>query len=134
MTTITATPAPRHTSAMDSKQTYLSPDLAHRLAAIDIGSNSLRLIVAEGLRDGSYRVLDEEKETTRLAGKLASTGRLDPEAVERAVTALGRMKRIAEGYQVREVRCIATCAVREAKDGDEFCRRVKNDVGLDVEV
>lgn len=135
MTTITAaSPAPRPTSAMDSKQTYLSPDLAHRLAAIDIGSNSLRLIVAEGLRDGSYRVLDEEKETTRLAGKLASTGRLDPEAVEKAVTALGRMKRIAEGYQVRELRCIATCAVREAKDGDEFCRRVKTELGLDVEV
>lgn len=134
MTTITATPAAPRTSPMDSKQTYLSPDLAHRLAAIDIGSNSLRLIVAEGLRDGSYRVLDEEKETTRLAGKLASSGRLDPEAVEKAVTALGRMKRIAEGYQVRELRCIATCAVREAKDGDEFCRRVKNDLGLDVEV
>jgi exopolyphosphatase/guanosine-5'-triphosphate,3'-diphosphate pyrophosphatase len=116
------------------KQPYLLPDVAHRLAAIDIGSNSIRLIVAEGVRDGGYRVLDEEKETTRLAGKLASTGRLDPEAVERAVTALGRMKRIAEGFQVRELRCIATCAVREAKDGDEFCRRVKSDVGLDIEV
>lgn len=129
-----ATEKTTHDAEMDAKQYYLSPDLTHRLAAIDIGSNSLRLIVAEGLRDGNYRVLDEEKETTRLAGKLSSTGRLDPEAVDRAVAALGRMKRIAEGYQVRELRCIATCAVREAKDGDEFCLRVKNEVGLDVEV
>jgi exopolyphosphatase/guanosine-5'-triphosphate,3'-diphosphate pyrophosphatase len=132
-TTTAPQPVPKSAST-DVKQHYLSPDLVHRLAAIDVGSNSIRLIVAEGLRDGGYRVLDEEKETTRLAGKLSSTGRLDSDAVERAVAALGRMKRIAEGYQVRELRCIATCAVREAKDGDEFCRRVKNDVGLDVEV
>lgn len=134
MTTTAPTPASRRTAEMDLKQSLLSPDLAHRLAAIDIGSNSLRLIVAEAMREGNYRVLDEEKETTRLAGKLSSTGRLDPEAVEKAMAALGRMKRIAEGYQVNELRCIATCAVREAKDGDEFCRRVKQEVGLDVEV
>ena len=136
MTTTLASPppTPNSTDTMDLKQSYLSPDLSHRLAAIDIGSNSLRLIVAESMRDGAYRVLDEEKETTRLAGKLSSTGRLDPEAVEKAMAALSRMKRIAEGYQVRDLRCIATCAVREAKDGDEFCLRVKNEVGLDIEV
>ncbi|MBL9083774.1 MAG: Ppx/GppA family phosphatase, partial [Planctomycetales bacterium] len=115
-------------------QQFLSPELSHRLAAIDIGSNSLRLIVAEALRDGQYRVLDEEKETTRLAGKLSSTRRLDPEAVERAMTALMRMKQIAEGYQVNELKCIATCAVREADDGEEFRRRCKQEIGLDVEV
>ena len=100
------------TPASEPQQYVLSPELSHRLAAIDIGSNSLRLIVAEALRDGHYRVLDEEKETTRLAGKLSSTGKLDPEAVERALTALKRMKQIADGYQVNELRCIATCAVR----------------------
>jgi exopolyphosphatase/guanosine-5'-triphosphate,3'-diphosphate pyrophosphatase len=134
MSTTTPSPASRRTAEMDLKQSYLSPDLSHRLAAIDIGSNSLRLIVAEAMREGNYRVLDEEKETTRLAGKLSSTGRLDPEAVEKALAALSRMKRIAEGFQVNELRCIATCAVREAKDGEEFCRRVKQEVGLDVEV
>src|SRR5687767_2591271 len=108
------------TPAKDAQQTYLSTDLTPRLAAIDIGSNSLRLIVAEALRSGDYRVLDEEKETTRLAGKLSSTGKLDPEAVERALSALRRMKQIAEGYQIRELRVIATCAVREAEDGDAF--------------
>ncbi len=122
------------TPASEPQQYVLSPDLSHRLAAIDIGSNSLRLIVAEALRDGLYRVLDEEKETTRLAGKLSSTGKLDPEAVDRALTALKRMKQIADGYQVNELRCIATCAVREADDGEEFRRRVKQEIGLDVEI
>lgn len=122
------------TRSPEQQQTLLSPDLSHRLAAIDIGSNSIRLIVAEALRDGNYRVIDEEKETTRLAGKLSSTGRLEPEAVERAITALARMKRIAEGSQVNELRVIATCAVREAEDGEEFRRRVQSEVGLDIEV
>lgn len=118
----------------EQQQTLLSPDLSHRLAAIDIGSNSIRLIVAEALRDGNYRVIDEEKDAARLGGKLSSTSRLDPEAVERAMTALTRMKRIAEGSQVNELRVIATCAVREAEDGEEFRKRVKTEVGLDVEV
>jgi exopolyphosphatase/guanosine-5'-triphosphate,3'-diphosphate pyrophosphatase len=118
----------------DAQQTYLSTDLAPRLAAIDIGSNSLRLIVAEVTRSGEYRVLDEEKETTRLAGKLSSTGKLDPEALERALSALRRMKQIAEGYQIRELRVIATCAVREAEDGETLVRRAKDEIGLDVEV
>lgn len=121
-------------TTMEEKQFYLSPELAPRLGAIDIGSNSIRLMIAEPHRDGSYRVLDEEKETTRLAAHLNSTGRLPPAAVATSLDALRRMKRIAEGFQVRELKVIATCAVREAADGEEFVRRVREEVGLDVEV
>lgn len=120
--------------AMEDRQFFLSPDLAHRLAAVDIGTNSIRLIIAEALRGGNYRVLDEEKETTRLGRQLNSTGRLDAQAVEQSLQALRGMKQIAQGYQVRELRVIATCAVREASDGPDFCRRVKEEIGLDVEV
>jgi exopolyphosphatase / guanosine-5'-triphosphate,3'-diphosphate pyrophosphatase len=119
---------------MDDKQIYLSTDLAHRLAAIDVGSNSVRLVVAEPLRGGNYRILDEEREATRLGRSLNSTGKLDPEAIELTLAALRRFKQIAAGYQVDELRTIATCAVREAVNGDEFCRRVKEEVGIDVEV
>lgn len=119
---------------MDDKQILLSPDLAYRLAAIDIGTNSIRLIIAEPLRDGTYRVLDEEKETTRLGKNMAATKRLDPAAVEASLAALRRMKQIATGFQARELRVIGTCAVREAKDGPEFCRRAKDEIGLEVEV
>ncbi len=119
---------------MDDKQIFLSPDLAYRLAAIDIGTNSIRLLIVEPLRDGTYRILDEEKETTRLGRNLAKTRRLDPAAVEASLDALRRMKQIAAGFQARDIRVIATCAVREAKDGDDFCRRAKEAIGLDVEV
>lgn len=119
---------------MDAKQIYFSDDIAHRLAAIDIGSNSVRLMVAEPLRGGSYRILDEEREPTRLGRMLNSTGRLDSESVEQTLAALRRFKQIAAGFQVDELRTIATCAVREAANGGEFCRRAKEEVGIDVEV
>ncbi len=117
-----------------AQQTLLSPDLAHRLAAIDIGSNSMRLLVAEPLRDGTYRILDEERESTRLGRSLNSTGQLTPEAIEHTLTALRNFKKIAEGFQVAELRTIATCAVREATNGPEFCRRAKEEVGIEIEV
>ena len=108
--------------------------MAGRLAAIDIGTNSIRLIVAEPLRGGNYRILDEEKESTRLGVSLSKTGRLDPLAIEKSLAALRRMKQIAEGFQVTQLRTIATCAVREATNGDEFCRRAHEELGIDIEV
>lgn len=119
---------------MDEKQFFLSPDLAHRLAAIDIGTNSIRLIVAEPLRGGNYRILDEEKESTRLGEGLSVTGRLSAKNIEKSLAALRRMKQIAEGFQTSELRTIATCAVREAENGDEFRRRAREEVGLEIEV
>ncbi len=118
---------------MDEKQILFSPDLAHRLGAIDIGSNSVRLMIAEPQRGGNYRILDEERESTRLGHSLDS-GTLDPEAVELTLAALRRFKQIAAGFQVDELRTIATCAVREASDGKEFCRRAKDEADVDVEV
>jgi exopolyphosphatase / guanosine-5'-triphosphate,3'-diphosphate pyrophosphatase len=119
---------------MEEKQFFLSADLVYRLAAIDIGTNSIRFIVAEPLRGGNYRILDEEKETARLGQHLGKTGRLNPAAIDKSLSALRRMKKIAEGFQVSELKTIATCAVREAANGEEFCRRVHDELGLDVEI
>jgi len=121
-------------SVMEEKQFFLSPELVHRLAAIDIGTNSIRLIVAEPLRGGNYRILDEEKESTRLGESLSKTGRLHAHAIEKSLAALSRMKKIAAGYQVSQLRTIATCAVREASNGDEFRRRSREELGLEIEI
>ncbi|MEX0671648.1 MAG: Ppx/GppA phosphatase family protein [Pirellulales bacterium] len=118
----------------EDRQIYLSADLACRLAAIDIGSNSIRLLVAEALRGGNYRILDEEREPTRLGRSVSSEGRLDDESMDRTVAALRTFKEIATGFQVTRLRTIATCAVRESRNGPEFCRRVREEVGLEVEV
>ena len=118
----------------EDKQIYLSADMACRLAAIDIGSNSVRLLVAEALRGSTYRILDEEREPTRLGRSVSAKGQLDDESMERTITALQTFKQIAAGYQATSLRTIATCAVREARNGPEFCRRVREQVGLEVEV
>ncbi|MDX2115900.1 MAG: Ppx/GppA phosphatase family protein [Planctomycetota bacterium] len=95
-----------------------------RLAAIDVGTNSIRLVVAEGSSDGTYRVLDDEKAVTRLGRGLAKGNRLHPDAIEDSLVAIARMKSIAEGYGVSSIRCIGTCAVREASNGAQFCQEV----------
>lgn len=105
-----------------------------RLAAIDVGTNSIRLVVAELERDGNYRVLDEEREMTRLGAGLNATGRLSAESMERSIEALSKMKAIADGFQVRALRAMGTSAVREASNGDEFRRKVQRRVALNVDV
>ena len=122
------------TTQPDQKQIYLNAEMASRLAGIDIGSNSVRLLVAEVFRGSSYRILDEEREPTRLARSISSDGRLDEDAMERTLDALATFKQIAAGYQVSALRTIATCAVREATNGPEFCERIQKNVGLNVEV
>src|SRR3954463_13036139 len=105
-----------------------------RVAAIDVGSNSIRLVVAEVLPSGGYRVLDEERENTRLAAALTKTGRLDPTAADATVTVLRNFLSIAAGYGVDQVRAIGTSALRDAEDGPEFCDRVRKTLKLSIEV
>jgi exopolyphosphatase/guanosine-5'-triphosphate,3'-diphosphate pyrophosphatase len=105
-----------------------------RIAAIDVGSNSIRLVVAEVLTSGGYRVLDEERENTRLAAALTKTGRLDPKAADSSVTVLRNFLSIAAGYGVNQVRAIGTSALRDAEDGPEFCDRVRKELKLSIEV
>jgi exopolyphosphatase/guanosine-5'-triphosphate,3'-diphosphate pyrophosphatase len=105
-----------------------------RLAAIDIGSNSIRLLVAEVTPDGPYRVLDDEKQTTRLAQGLAQTGQLREEAMSQSVDALERMQAIAQGYGVQRLEVIATSAVREAANRQCFLELLRHRLHIDVEV
>jgi exopolyphosphatase / guanosine-5'-triphosphate,3'-diphosphate pyrophosphatase len=105
-----------------------------RLAAIDVGTNTIRLTVAEVEPDGTYRVLDEEREMVRLGEHLDRTGRLSDEAIERAMTAIGKMKAIADGFEVTEIRAIATSAVREAANGAAFIREVLRRHKVRIEV
>ena len=80
--------------------TTREPSAQPRLAAIDVGTNTIRLIVAEVQDDDTYRILDEEREMVRLGEKLDRTGRLSDAAVERALAAIGKMKAIADGFEV----------------------------------
>ena len=105
-----------------------------RLAAIDIGSNSVRLVVAEPVHGDQFRVIDEERQCTRLARSLSSTGELDSEAMEATLQTLRNFKQVAAGLQVGRLETIATCAVREASNAEFFLQRIEKEVGLHVQV
>lgn len=105
-----------------------------RIAAIDIGSNSVRCSIVDVPVGGARRKLDDEKAYTRLGGGLAETGRLSDEAIGRTISALDRMLRIARHHEVTHVRAIATAAVRSAANGDEFVRLVRTRLNLRIEV
>ncbi len=105
-----------------------------RFAAIDIGTNSIRLVVAEVQRDGSYRVLDEDREMTRLGRGLYRDDRLGDAPMEHSLQVLGRMKAIAEGFGSTELKAIATSAVREASNGRDFVREAWRRCRVRVEI
>lgn len=105
-----------------------------RIAAIDVGTNSIRLIVAEASPDGSYRILDDEKEITRLGRGLHKTGKMDGDAMEHTAVTVARMKSIALGYGAEEVRVVGTAAAREAKNASELRRLLRDRAGVEMEV
>jgi exopolyphosphatase/guanosine-5'-triphosphate,3'-diphosphate pyrophosphatase len=105
-----------------------------RLAAIDIGSNSIHMIVAQVEPDGRFRVLDRAKEMVRLGRNTLSKGHLSEEAIETGVATLRAFQTLAERQDATRIKAVATAAVREASNGGDFIRRVQDEVGLRVRV
>jgi exopolyphosphatase / guanosine-5'-triphosphate,3'-diphosphate pyrophosphatase len=105
-----------------------------RVAAIDIGSNSVRCLVAEVPAKGPYRMLTEERAQTRLASGLAVTGTLQNDRMDETAEALARMVDIAARFGADTVRAVATAAVRDASNGAEFVERIEALTGVRIEV
>jgi exopolyphosphatase/guanosine-5'-triphosphate,3'-diphosphate pyrophosphatase len=105
-----------------------------RLAAIDIGSNSIRGIVVEVNKGGQFRILDDERGAVRLGAGLEKHGAITKAAWKRAIECLLRMKKIFDGYGVKGVEAIATSAVRRAVNGEAFIHDVSEQVGITARV
>jgi exopolyphosphatase / guanosine-5'-triphosphate,3'-diphosphate pyrophosphatase len=101
-----------------------------RLAAIDIGTNSIHMIVVQVRPDLSFEVVDREKEMVRLGSGGLGGKPLAPAARAAAIEALLRFKQLAESRQVDEIVAAATSAVREALDGGEFLAEVQERTGI----
>jgi exopolyphosphatase / guanosine-5'-triphosphate,3'-diphosphate pyrophosphatase len=102
-------------------------------AAIDIGTNSFHLVVARWGPSARFEVIASEKEMVRLGSGAGEMKQLAPDAIERGIAALHRMVRVAEVHGA-DVSAVATSAVREAENREEFLRRARQEVGIDVEV
>jgi exopolyphosphatase / guanosine-5'-triphosphate,3'-diphosphate pyrophosphatase len=106
--------------------------VAQRIAAIDIGSNSIRQIVADVGPTGAIRVVDEMKAQPRLGAGLMKSGELDAAAMRRSVEALVRMGTLARQLGAARVEAVATSAVREARNRSAFLDVVRHEAGLRV--
>ena len=112
---------PRGDSRPDSRQA----------AVIDVGSNSVRLVIYR-LDGRAIWTVYNEKALAGLGRDLPSTGRLSPDGVETAIAAIRRFRTLLDGWRAEEVTAAATAAVREAADGPAFLRRVREETGLTV--
>jgi len=103
------------------------------LAVIDIGSNSVRLVVFSGAK----RVPDvvfNEKLMAGLGGAVGETGKMDRSAMNTAISTLKRFKSLCAQMRVSEVQVVATAAVRDAKNGPHFVKRINEECGLNIKV
>lgn len=104
-----------------------------RVGVVDVGSNSVRLVVFDGAaRSPAY--FYNEKIMCALGAGLSDTGHLNPEGRVRALDALRRFQRLAEGMGLSDLSVVATAAVRDASDGPDFCADVQQETGLHVQV
>ena len=105
-----------------------------KLAAIDIGTNSIKLLVGSVDEEGVLGVLSREKFPVRLGSGTLATGRLSPEGIEHGVAALAQFQRAIEAQGADLARAVATCAVREASNSEEFLEAVRRRTGIEVDV
>src|SRR5258708_9411440 len=105
-----------------------------RIAAIVIGSNSVRESVGDVTADGAIEALGEMKAAARLGADLEDTGVLGANAIERAVEAIARMATLARQLGANRIETVATSAVRDAENAKRFIARVRQETGLRVKV
>ncbi|MBY5698329.1 Ppx/GppA phosphatase family protein [Rhizobium leguminosarum] len=103
-------------------------------AALDLGTNNCRLLIAQPTRPGQFRVVDAFSRIVRLGEGLAASGRLSDEAMERAIEALRVCASKLRNRQISRMRLIATEACRQAVNGEEFLSRVVAETGLELEI
>ncbi len=101
-----------------------------RIAAIDIGTNSLHMIVVRVRPDLSFEVIDREKAMVRLGAGGLDGRALTAEAVSAALQELSKFKRLADSHRVDVVLAAATSATREARNGGEFLARIQRETGI----
>jgi len=105
-----------------------------RLAAIDIGTNSLHMIVVRVRPDLSFEVIDREKEMVRLGAGGLDGRALTPAAMHAALQVMSKFRRLADSHGVDEIIAVATSATREAQNGSDFLATIVEQTGIRAQV
>lgn len=107
---------------------------SQRIAIIDIGSNSVRLVVYERTANGAHRVVDGSKRSARLSGQIDEGGALREEAVGDLIDTLLLFARICSHHGTGSIRAVATAAIRNASNRDAILGRIQAETGLTIEL
>jgi exopolyphosphatase / guanosine-5'-triphosphate,3'-diphosphate pyrophosphatase len=105
-----------------------------KVAAIDIGSNSIKLVVVDAAASDSFAVLAREKETVRLGHNTLRRGHLSAATIERAAECLKRFRSIAEARGAERIFAVATASVREARNSAQFVKEIERRTGVRVSI
>lgn len=101
---------------------------------MDVGSNAMRLIIAEFRSPTRYKILERVRVPVRLGASVFKINRIDPETMEAALEAFRQFRKTMEAYDVVVHRAVATSATREAKNRGTFLERVRAETGIDLEL
>jgi exopolyphosphatase/guanosine-5'-triphosphate,3'-diphosphate pyrophosphatase len=105
-----------------------------RVAAIDVGSNAMRFIAAEFIGPAHYTVLEQTRTPVRLGHDVFLTGRLTDSAMNAAIVALASYQQRLRTTDITRYRAVATSAVRDSDNGDEFVERARAEAGIEIEM
>jgi exopolyphosphatase/guanosine-5'-triphosphate,3'-diphosphate pyrophosphatase len=108
--------------------------VTHRYAAIDVGTNSVKLHVGELLDDGEWRTVADRSEITRLGEGIHETGRLGEEPLRRTVDAIAELAGVARENGAETIVVVGTAGLRQAANSGEFVEAVRERAGVEVEV
>jgi exopolyphosphatase/guanosine-5'-triphosphate,3'-diphosphate pyrophosphatase len=105
------------------------------IAAIDIGTNSLHIVIVRIEPTlPAFTMIAREKETVRLGDRNLETGELKPEVIRKAIACLGRFQKLAKSLEAESIIAVATSAVREAPNGQDFLQNIESEIGLSVDL
>ena len=105
------------------------------IAAIDVGTNSVHMVVVEiNSQLPAFTIIAREKETVRLGDREPKTGKLKPETMAKAIAAFKRFQEIAKSHNTEQIVTVATSAVREAPNGRDFIKQVQSELGLLIDL
>ncbi len=110
---------------------YSFAPLDHRVAVIDLGSNTARLMIAQFTRDRVFKVTDEVSRRVRLGEGISGGSRLRSAARYRALDAVRMFKAFCEAQEIEQILPVATAAVRDAENGARFLEEIVRDTGLE---
>ncbi len=105
-----------------------------KLAAIDIGSNSLKLVIVEAAASDSFTVILQDRERVRLGHETLRNKFLSKEAIDLSAAAIAKFRAIAESREVNSIIAVATASVREANNAGEFVSEIEERTGIRVDV